>query len=236
LNSESRPFNYSLRVSARARHVRLAVKPYQGLEIVIPKRFPKKKIPRILQQHEAWIIKQLEKHQSSLQDNPLPHDITLQLTNTTFPITYSLGSKPALIETNYELSVCYQSKDQAIKLLRNWLRAKAKEILPPMLSQIAIEFNFKYSKTSIRSQKSRWGSCSSSGTISLNDQLLFMPAVSVRYLMIHELCHTRHMNHSCRFWKLVESYCPDYRQYDRTLSQGREKVPAWFSQSLFNKK
>ena len=235
MHSKSRPFNYSLRVSARARHVRLAVKPYQGLEIVIPKRFPKKKIPRILQQHEAWITKQLKKHQNSLRDTPLPESIMLRLTDTTFRINYYSGDKPALKESHNELSICYQSKDQAVKLLRNWIRTKAKQILPLMLSEVASKFDFVYERTSIRSQKSRWGSCSSSGTISLNDQLLFMPADTVSYLLIHELCHTRHMNHSHQFWNLVENCYPDYKRHDHNLSKGREKVPAWFSQSLFSK-
>ncbi|MCK4710477.1 MAG: M48 family metallopeptidase, partial [Gammaproteobacteria bacterium] len=149
------------------------------------------------------------------------------------PICYNKNIKTGLIEESNELTIHYQTSEQAIKLLRNWLRNKAKQVLPPMLAQIASEFDFEFNKTSIRSQKSRWGSCSSSGTISLNDQLLFMPVETVRYLMIHELCHTQHMNHSYKFWNLVESCCMDYRQHDHILSKGREKVPGWFSRSLF---
>ncbi len=235
LNQSSRPFNYSLRVSARARNVRLAVKPYLGLEVVIPKRFPQKQIAGILQQHEAWIIKQLEKHQHSLSQIELPQNIQIALSQENLPIIYTIAGKPGLVETNYGLEIRYQSEQQVIDLLRNWLRYKAKQTLPPMLTQIATEFGFNFKKVSIRSQKSRWGSCSSSGTISLNDQLLFMPADTVRYLMIHELCHTRFMNHSRNFWALVQSCCPDYRVHDLNLAKGREHVPRWFSASLFKR-
>ncbi len=233
MNQASKPFNYSLRVSARSRHVRLSVKPYQGLEIVIPKRFPKKQIPRILQQHEAWIIKQLEKHHQTLQKIELPDNLLINLTSTNLLISYEPGAKASLDESDYALHIIYQTEQQAIKLLRKWIRSKAIDLLPPMLDQIACEFNFDYKKVGIRSQKSRWGSCSSAGTISLNDQLLFMPEETVRYLMIHELCHTRFMNHSENFWALVERCCANFKTHDRTLSNGREKVPNWFSASLY---
>lgn len=226
-------FSYSLRVSSRARHVRIAIKPYLGLEVVIPKRFPQKKIPRILQQHEEWITRQLEKHQHSLQPVDLPDCIQLSLTAEDVQISYQTDLTPRLIEQAGMLRVRHQSNDQATQLLRNWIRNRAKQLLPPMMTQIAAEFGFEFNKTSIRSQKSRWGSCSSSGAISLNDQLLFMPEETVRYLMIHELCHTRHMNHSTKFWKLVASCCADYKRHDKILSRGREKVPAWFSASLY---
>lgn len=215
--------------------MRLAIKPYTGLEIVIPKKFPQKQIPRILQQHEAWIIKQLQKHHSSLQQVKMPENIHLGLLGIDFPVSYVEGLKPGLADKNSFLVISSPSDEHTLQLLRNWIRQKAKKLLPDMLSQTAKEFDFSYHKVSIRSQKSRWGSCSSSGTISLNDQLLFMPENTVRYLMIHELCHTRFMNHSASFWKLVEKYCPDYKRHDLLLSRGRERVPDWFHHSLFNR-
>ncbi|MBT3203214.1 MAG: M48 family metallopeptidase [Gammaproteobacteria bacterium] len=233
MNQSSRSFDYSLRVSARARHVRLAVKPFQGLEVVIPKRFPKKKIPHILQQHEAWITRQLEKHQHSLQETTLPDSIFITLTDEHYTIQYKSSGQPQLIQQDYLLILSCLNDEQGIQLLRNWIRNKAWEVLSPKLEQLASELGFTFSKTSIRSQKSRWGSCSSSGTISLNDQLLFMPAETVRYLMVHELCHTRHMNHSPHFWHLVESHCANFKQLDKGLSKGRTHVPDWFSRSLF---
>ncbi len=233
MNHPSRSFDYSLRVSARARHVRLAIKPFKGLEVVIPKRFPKKKIPHILQQHEAWITKQLEKHQSSLKPVALPESVNITLTNTTYRIQLESSDRVELIEQDKELTLLCHTDEQAIQLLRVWVRNKAREILTPKLQSLAGELGFTFNKTSIRSQKSRWGSCSSSGTISLNDQLLFMQEETVQYLMIHELCHTRHMNHSAGFWCLVESHCADFKLQDKYLSRGREFVPTWFTRSLY---
>jgi predicted metal-dependent hydrolase len=236
LNHSTSPFEYALRVSARARHVRMRVKPFVGLEVVIPKNFPRKQIPRILQQHEDWIIQQLNKHAHTFKNAALPTDLQLALTGESFTIQYQSLSDttlPSRLQQHAQhLNITHYQEQDAIDLLRQWLRAQAKQLLPPLLQTLSEEYGFSYRKVSIRSQKSRWGSCSSRGTISLNDQLMFMPPDTVRYLMIHELCHTRHMNHSARFWQLVASCCADYRQQEMRLNNPGEWVPEWFTRSL----
>jgi len=84
-----------------------------------------------------------------------------------------------------------------------------------------------FEKVHIRMQRTCWGSRSSSGTISLNLCLLFLEPELTRYLMIHELCHGRHMNHSKRFWKLVSRFEENYKLLDRRLGESWRDVPAW---------
>jgi len=233
LPPQTSSIEYSLKVSTRAQHVRLRVNPYRGLEITIPKRFPKKQIPSILQQHETWITRQLQKLQHNLQQAELPTSIELSCIDQTFSIRYQHASKTRLMESSHQLVIRHDSELQAIKRLRQWVRDQARDMLTPQLEKIADEFGFTFEKAIFRSQKSRWGSCSSSGTISLNDQLVFMPQAAVRYLMIHELCHTRHMNHSRQFWQLVNRCCPQYEKYEQFLNHGRDRVPGWFLKSLY---
>jgi predicted metal-dependent hydrolase len=111
--------------------------------------------------------------------------------------------------------------------LRRWLVARARAVLAPALDDCARELGFRYQRMIIRCQRTRWGSCSARGTISLNGCLLFLPPSVVRYLMIHELSHTRHLNHSERFWQCVARCCPEYRRLDRALLGGWRRVPAW---------
>lgn len=121
--------------------------------------------------------------------------------------------------------------DQAITAaLRQWLADLAHEELSRQLAQIAQADGFRYGRVQIRRQRTRWGSCSATGTISLNVCLMFLAPAVVRYLLIHELCHTRHMNHSRRFWSLVEAHEPDYARLDRELLRGWQRVPGWMFQ------
>jgi predicted metal-dependent hydrolase len=226
--------DYRLRVSPRARRVSLRVRPWVGLEVVVPKRFPRRQIEGILQHHEEWIRRQLAHHAPTLEAPPLPTEIRLAALQERWRIATDADLR-ALRELPAGQLLIPAEREQAIACLRNWVRRQARLHLPPRLRQLAREHGFGYERVSIRSQKSRWGSCSSRGTISLNDQLLFLPPAAVDYLLVHELCHTREMNHSPRFWRLVESCCPDWRRWDAELSSAMNGVPDWFRHDLLTR-
>ena len=82
---------------------------------------------------------------------------------------------------------------------------------------VARKHDFAYNRVTIRQQKTRWGSCSSQGTICLNWRLLLLPSDLCDYVLVHELCHLRHLDHSAKFWSLVESVFPDYEERERRL-------------------
>jgi predicted metal-dependent hydrolase len=104
---------------------------------------------------------------------------------------------------------------------------QAHEILVPWLGEISREIGIPFTRTAIRKQKSRWGSCSRIGTISLNAKLLFIDPDLVRYILIHELCHIREMNHSPRFWRLVAAYYQPYKLAHRRLTVAWRTMPRW---------
>jgi predicted metal-dependent hydrolase len=226
------PFDYSLRVSSRVKHPRLRIKPFGGLEVVIPPRFPKKAVPELVNRHAQWIKMHLQKQQ--LAEPELPDDIQLAFDDSHWPIVY----EPQLSGNSAHQIVIVSNSDadqhtDKVWQLRNWIRQKAWRLLPPLLEQLSQQTGLTYKKISIRTQKTRWGSCSSSGTISVNDQLLFLPRATAEYLMIHELCHTQYMNHSSQFWHLVENHCADFRYHESLLDQARSKIPDWFLRDLY---
>ena len=96
-------------------------------------------------------------------------------------------------------------------------KADAKRLLPERVSEHAAVMGVRYGKISVRTQGSRWGSCSSKGNLSFNCLLMFMPREVADSVIIHELCHISEMNHSKRFYELVHRYCPDYDRCDRWL-------------------
>ena len=97
------------------------------------------------------------------------------------------------------------------------LRARAESELPPQLLALAARHGLAVRRVSIRDQRSRWGSCSPTGHISLNFRLLLMPPDVREYILIHELMHLRRANHSRAFWRLVEAACPGFRAAERWL-------------------
>jgi len=97
------------------------------------------------------------------------------------------------------------------------LKREAKAYLPRRLQYLAEKYGFNYEKIRYANQSGRWGSCSSSGTISLNIALMNLPLELIDYVLIHELCHTVHLHHQSNFWSLVESHSPGYKQLRKQL-------------------
>lgn len=95
----------------------------------------------------------------------------------------------------------------------------AKETFPKRVKELAIQYGFKYADVSIRKMKSRWGSCSLKGNIHLSSYLAALPTACIDYVILHELCHTRHMNHGPLFWREVEKVCPDYKNTRKIMRQ-----------------
>jgi predicted metal-dependent hydrolase len=102
-------------------------------------------------------------------------------------------------------------------LVEAWYRREAKHCLAARLGPYARMLGVEPRRISIRGQRTRWGSCSSQGTICLNWRLLLLPSDLCDYILVHELCHLRHLDHSVEFWSLVESVFPDYAEREDRL-------------------
>ena len=114
-----------------------------------------------------------------------------------------------------------------VQQMRRWLQQRGRAVLVPWLAQVARETGLSYGRVAVRRQRSRWGSCSARHDISLNCALLFMEADLVRHVLVHELAHTRHLNHGPAFWRLVARLAPDFEAAERALRGAWRNVPAW---------
>ena len=232
--------SYTIRESQRAKRVILKFFSAQGLEIVIPKGFNRKLIPEILRKNQKWLIDTTQQVSTKEEDdfhlegkNTLPEKIFLRAIKQEWKVRSKVTSKQllTLAEKNTELifsGKMVNNMEAAYYLLGKWVRNKAELYLKPWLQQAAAETGVSYQKVTIRDQKTRWGSCSSQKNISLNCKLLFLPHHLVRYVLIHELCHTIQLNHSPEFWQLVARLEPEYSKFRIELRKARKYIPAWY--------
>jgi predicted metal-dependent hydrolase len=215
-----------------------------GLVVVVPRGFDRRRIPEILRDGRRWIERTAAKIERQRESLP-PHEdikppatagkpdcLALRAIGRECAVEYC----PADSERAYvmesagdRLAVCGKV-DNVVTIrnaLRRWLRRAAEERLAPRLAEIASEKQFALSGIAVRAQRTRWASCSRKGTINLNVRVLFLPPELVRYIFIHELCHTVHPNHSARFWALVGRHAPDYKAHRARLRDAWRLAPAW---------
>lgn len=133
--------------------------------------------------------------------------------------------------SDLQLSGNTSNQKGCLTLLRLWLQTQGRLHLVPWLARLSHETGLSFRTTQIRGQKTRWGSCSSSGTISLNYKLLFLPPHLVRYIILHELCHTVHLNHSASFWSFLATLEPGYRVLDAEMKHAGQLIPPWASRT-----
>jgi predicted metal-dependent hydrolase len=219
---------FAVRISPRARRLTARVHVGGRVEIVVPVGVNAHTVRDFVQRFTPWIDRKVAAMRSfATPSEPVPATVEFALTQEKFAVDWRREPKRSLEQTSDRIVVRAPDERGARALLQRWLKRAAYERLAPRLLQLAADLNYSVARVSIRCQRTRWGSCSTRGTVSLNCSLLFLTLEVVRYLFVHELAHTKHMNHSANFWQLVEKIEPDYRRLDRDLLAGWRTVPAW---------
>jgi predicted metal-dependent hydrolase len=205
------------------------------LEVVLPEGVHRAQVPAFLAKHATWIREARERRAASPEERErgIPSRIHLHAIQELWNVrgVFALGNKVQLAERPsgrlLELRGSIDRPHLWSALLQTWLKQKANHVLVPWLERIAKRTGLDYRQVTVRLQRSRWGSCSSRQHINLNARLLLVAPELVDYLLIHELCHTRELNHSGRFWSLVERHCPEYKVLDRRLNLASRELPRW---------
>jgi predicted metal-dependent hydrolase len=219
---------FAVRISPRARRLTARVHVGGRVEIVVPVGVNAHTVRDFVQRFTPWIDRKVAAMQCfAAPSEPVPATVEFALTQEKFAVDWRREPKRGLEQTLDRIVVRAPDERGARALLQGWLKRAAYERLAPRLLQLADDLNYSVARVSIRCQRTRWGSCSTRGTVSLNCSLLFLTLEVVRYLFVHELAHTKHMNHSANFWRLVEKIEPDYRRLDRDLLAGWRTVPGW---------
>jgi predicted metal-dependent hydrolase len=245
--------DYSVRVSTRARHVRLVVTANRGLEVVVPRGFDCRKIPGLVESRTVWIERavtrvearaQARRKRIDMEPPRLPDQIVLPAVGEEWAVEYRPGpsrtdsvatgaGRPSRVvvreRVGRRLVVTGDLDDfeACRQALCRWLRRRAQRALVPRVAEIARQHRLEYGCVSVRHQRTRWGSCSRRKTISVNAKLLFLTPALADYVLLHELCHTVVMDHSPRFWERVEAHDPCCQTHRASLKRAGDAVPAW---------
>jgi predicted metal-dependent hydrolase len=232
-----REITYHLRRSARARNARLEIGADSGLMVVVPKNSTLREVDALLQQKRRWIQRTLSR-MSKLASCPakaalkegdlvpyLGRKYTLVVERMGTPLCTS--STVELNPTSIVVALRDGGDDHLGNILANWLRQKAKSRIPQYVEASAEKHSLTYGQISVRDQRTRWGSCSHKGNLSFNWRLIMTPPGVVNYIVAHELAHLVEMNHSKRFWKTVEAWCPDYQRHKRWLKENEALLQLW---------
>ena len=210
--------------NARSRRLRLRVEDQQ-IKMTVPVSCSKRQIQNFLQQAESWLLKTWTTQQEKILsiDRSLPTE--LRLFNQTQPIRIVYQSQKQNFLFDAETLHLSISERHPETYLKAFVIAYAKEQLSAYLLQISQETGLSFHACNIRQPKTRWGSCSARHDIMLNSALVLLPEHIVRYLCVHELAHTRHFDHSPRFWAEVGKHDPHYLNHRKILKN--TVMPYW---------
>jgi len=230
--------DYRLRVTRWARGISLRITATGALEVVAPRRYSPHTILRILAREAAWIRSAQADAAARRQALPpppvwhLPPEISLPAVGAHWTVTArpTAARGVRVIHASPDvLDVAGPVADPAAcrRAFRRWLLRQGQVHLLPRLTAVSRGCGLPYARSTVRLARSRWGSCSRVGVISLNARLLLLPPALVDYVLVHELCHTRQPDHSPAFWHLVARYCPAYPDHRAALRAAGKQLPAW---------
>lgn len=211
----------TLRRTRLARYVRLTLDARGSIAITLPKRAPLFTARRLLDRSRDKLRTFLQHHRARLANYKTgdmigaSHRLRLEKHNGTEYI-HRLDNNEVVV--SLPVGADAQLAEAAIQQgIKKALRQQAEVYLPARLRWLGDCHGLSYRQLRLSSARTRWGSCSTQGTISLNIWLMQLPRELIDYVIIHELCHTKHLNHSRDFWQLVGLCCPDYTHHRREL-------------------
>ncbi|MHB9095146.1 MAG: M48 family metallopeptidase [Eubacteriales bacterium] len=221
---------YTVKKSSRARHIRITVGP-GGVVVSAPGFLNQREVISFVEKKGEWILRKFSVLQQVLSANPDRalvdgEELLFQGDSFTLQVSEYQGknTKVALrngcfvVHINYAVPV-QERREEIRRKLEDLYKRLAREAVTERLDYFGPQLGLKYNAVRIKEQKTRWGSCSGKGNLNFNWKVVMAPSDIIDYVVVHELCHLAHMNHSREFWHLVESQLPDYRERKQWLKQ-----------------
>jgi predicted metal-dependent hydrolase len=234
---DGRQLDYEIRASVKAKSLRLKMTARDGLTVIAPKGLSEQRVTELVAGKLEWIAARLDqfdevRHLLGEPNTARPQAFDVPALAESWRVEYQ-ETKGITVGARTDLPgrvVVYgavSDHERCKAALRLWLARRAKEALEPWLAALSTETGLKFTHLNIKSQRTRWGSCSAAGVISLNCKLLFLPRDMVRYVLVHELCHILERNHSNRFWTHLRQFEPGTESKHGQMRDAWKRIPAW---------
>jgi predicted metal-dependent hydrolase len=215
---------YRIRRSDRARHARILVGG-DGVEVVVPRRFPERKVEPFVEQKRPWIertLRRMAETGAELAPAHLEHGGEVPYLGERLELRVRV--EPGRVRPHVarrgpvlHVAVAETGREALLEALERWYRRRARAEVEPRLKRATARAGTRFTRLQIRGQRTRWASCSSSGAMSFNWRLLLAPAEVLDYVVEHEVAHLEVQDHSRRFWRVLETRCPDYERWEAWL-------------------
>lgn len=201
--------------SARAKNMKLKIKSFREITLVLPKRVSLKSGYNFADTEYSWIREQILK-----LDKPVlfDHGVVFPILGEEHQIIHAPNSRGFVWAEDGKLFVTGH-REHIPRRVKDWAAKEIKSILITKSDKYAAKIGVRVRKITVRDQRSRWGSCSSSGNLNFSWRLILMPEHVIDYIVAHEVAHLRHMNHSSDFWGLVADICPSMQQSRQWLKK-----------------
>jgi predicted metal-dependent hydrolase len=219
------PFEINQILRSKRKTIALIIKPDGSLLVRAPLWTADKEIVKFIRNNTSWIEKKQAEARATLPMEPKQYcagELFLYLGNT-YPLEIVKGQKkPLLLEASFQLAET--AHPEAGLAFERWYRNQARHILTERVNVFASQYDLHFQGIKITSARTRWGSCSSNGSLNFSWRLILAPMEAVDYVVVHELVHTIYHNHAKRFWKKVEEILPDYRERRKWLRNNGQRL------------
>lgn len=222
---------YTVRRSDRAKNLRLQVGLETGLEVIAPKKFNLGDLESILRKKQNWILDKLDHFARVVENRRLHRQQGGRLVlyrgreyEVETIVAPGAARKVAVEEGKLVVTVPEGAEKDAGAVLEQWFRSMARLLINQRIRVVNETLNLSFNRVFIKSQKTRWGSCSQQRNLNFNWRLVMAPLPVLDYVVAHELMHLVEPNHSKRFWTLVEGVCPNYKAYRAWLRKNGSRL------------
>lgn len=205
------------------KYSRISIKDDLSVRITVPTYFSDNKVQKIIEEKNIWIQKNLAKMKArkKLTDNFGEDEVFYMGEKYSVIFINDKNKNIVLNPEKQEIYINTEDQTKYKKILENWFINEAKKYIPLRVKELNETLNYKFNKISIRNQSTRWGSCSGKGNLSFNFRLIKAPQDVMDYVIFHELVHLKEFSHSKKFWSLVETHCPNYKNCKNWLKEKR---------------